>query len=164
MWAIRTTFGLPILLSVLALHSCATPEYWVKGLTLPPGSTVVSKTERTSEGNLSPMQTPLIGKMREALNVDFICPGGWDTVVAHIDSCMDRTGYTEKFLSNWEMAGQAPGGPVEEFMNRMRMYSKPGSQYTVTLTGMGDMMDAVGGAGVGIPGMGDFQLMVMKVK
>jgi hypothetical protein len=132
-----------VLMICLALGACGKPAYWVKGLTLPPGSTVVNTTEMDTS----------------SLMISFDNAAGWDSVRTHIDGAMQAQGYSDSLqdaLSGLP-AGMNPGGT--DMMQGMRMYQKEGAEFTVSLQNMQAMKLPGGGE---LPGMGQFTLMVMR--
>jgi hypothetical protein len=152
---------------LFACCGCGPAPFWVQGLSLPSGSTVVSQTESTTVQGMGAM-LPFKGKVEKVLNVNFDNPGGWSAVSAHIDSIMTRQGYTDQMASMAGMAGGMPPGASAMFSS-MRMYSKDGAKYTVMLNDMGATMAAASQASgrslpSGIPGTAGFMLMVIKTE
>jgi len=161
----RLLFRLVALLLVLMCSACAKPPYWVSGLSLPPGSTVVSETETTDNSD-TPMMMPMLGEVERTLMVSFNCSGSWESVVAHIDACMSKAGYIDTMGSISGMASAMPEGEAAAgILDSMRMYTKKDTDYSVNLHNMQAMMDGVNGsAALDMLGMGQYQLMVMKYK
>lgn len=158
-------------ITMLLLSGCAKPQYWIKGLTLPPGSTELNKTESTTTGNMP--RVPFMGKITKMLMVSFKNPGGWEAVTKHIDACMAQAGYTESMNSMMQGMPAMPGEPGENPLDQMRMYEKSGSHYVVMLSNMGGMMDmaqtqAPGGydmkKSMDAMGMGEFMLYVAQTE
>jgi len=151
------------------LGGCMKPKYLMPGLSLPPGSTVVSETNSTtSSGGQAMPQLPMsipgmpgLGDA-ETINVFFNNSGGWASVSGHFDSLLGGKGYTDSMQALMGATGGPPGLPSTQ---GMRMYSKSGSKYTVMLMDFGGMMGAAGATGgTSVPGMGDFSLTVVYTK
>jgi hypothetical protein len=109
--------GLAVL---VVLGGCAKPEYWVKGLTLPPGSTVVEKSETDKSSDAAGN-----GK---SLQVVFECPGGFDKVNAHIGQALKAQGYTE-VADDMGLAGIDMKG-FDKILKSMKGYEHPGEKAT----------------------------------
>jgi hypothetical protein len=148
---------------LVAVSGCGKSEYWVKGLTLPPGATVSSKTETTKlEGQAAMM--PMMGQIDNMLVVSFECPGGWQAVSSHIDQCMKAQGYADTMSGVSSMMAGMPGGDA---LSGMRYYTKSGAKYAVMVQDFGGMMDKFGGGKIkagSVPGMASFNMSVMKFK
>jgi hypothetical protein len=176
--AMRPHLPLIVCATVFAIAGCDMlfPPYWVSGLTLPAGSTVVSKSETAMSTSTMPNGIPLtmpgVGAVDKSLTVSFDCAGGWSAVSSHIDSCMTRQGYADAMAGLQGMAGGAGGSQYAQaasMLSSMRSYSKGGSKYTVMLMDMGATMAAASSYSkqslpTNIPGQGQFMLMVMKGK
>jgi hypothetical protein len=168
--ALRLAFKLAsaVLLASL-LGGCMKPKYLMPGLSLPPGSTVVSETNSTTNSGGGgapplPMSIPGMPNMgnAETISVFFNNSGGWSSVSGHFDSLLGGKGYTDSMQALMGATGGPPGLPSTQ---GMRMYSKSGSKYTVMLMDFGGMMGAAGATGgTSVPGMGDFSLTVVYTK
>lgn len=156
-------YMLALAIALLSLAGCAKPQYLIKGLTLPAGSTVINEMESTQMN----MQVPLMGELDKAKTVNFDCSGGWDSVVSHVDSAMRKQGYAESLS---ELGSMIPGGSSlqNELMSGMRMWMKEDNEFQVMLMNNTAMMNAAAkGGGGGDPsalGMGEFTLTVIKYK
>lgn len=143
-------------------------EFWVKGLTLPPGSVVIQRYEMDDLGEQEGMTyVPTKGKPDKMLAISFDNPGNWDKVESHIDSCMRELGYKELMDDIKEMSKNMPGGSGlidEELTSGMCMYLKPGTKFSVSLIDNSDF------AGVRAPeelkqmGMAKYELHIMTFK
>lgn len=158
-----TTVGLTVItiLAALALAGCGN-KYLVSGLSLPPGSSEVS----FMQGTHSPSGVPLpnMGEVKRSVTSMFNNGAGWDSVAAHIDSCMKRAGYSESMSNLGAMGGQSiPSLGGAAVSDMMRMYTKTGGKYAVMLTNNQSMMGAAGQA-AGAGSSGDFTLVVMEFK
>jgi hypothetical protein len=145
----RNAIWLLVLVSVLGASSCAHPQYWVKGLTLPPGSTEKSRTEtKTEDSNAKPKPWE---QPDGTLMVYFDSSSTWDEVAAHISDDLKQQGFAEKPNPMAEIASKLPKGGLlgkgglggelvknaaDSFLNTSHTYTKDGSDYTVTLTNM----------------------------
>lgn len=160
--------------TLLALSSCAAAKYWVKGLDLPPGSTIVSRSETTlSQSALPPALTgmPGMGPAGKMLMVAFNCPGGWSAVSAHLDRRMATAGYSDQMQSMFggDLAGlnSTQSAAMNQALAGMKFYSKSGSKLSVIVM---DNNAVIAGAGQmvgqnvppGGPGLDQFNLAVMK--
>jgi hypothetical protein len=158
------------LAAALGCCGCAPAAYWVPGLTLPPGSTVVSKAETSNvQGQFAML--PFKGAVDKVLNVSFDCTGGWSAVSAHVDTCLNGQGYTDQLGALSGMAGMPNLPAASGMFSSMRMYSKNGTKYTVMLMDMQGTMQAAsnltGRANPmpgGAPGMGAYMMSVIKTK
>src|ERR1041384_1273218 len=86
-----------------------TPQYWVPGLNLPPGSNVTSRTETTTTPGAFPGPIPFIGTPDRTLMIQFTNPAGWSVVSSHIDGCMKSAGYADTMSGLAGMMGGAYG-------------------------------------------------------
>lgn len=162
MWKLSTLF---LLASVVFSVGCAKSEYWVRGLTLPPGSTVTSKSETTELGGPAAMM-PGVGQVDKTLLVTFENAAGWHSVSTHIDGCMKQAGYTDTMSGLSSYAASMPK-EASGFLDGMKYYTKVGEKYAVMLMDMAGMMqEATKGQTPppGVPGMSGFNLTVMKLK
>lgn len=109
--------------------ACSKPEYWVKGLTLPPGSTVVSRTE-----DVPPTaQTKSWGSNlpKGMLFVRFNNPNSWPAVSGHFDKLMLSSGYSLEVVPPAEQTTSS--GLALNRQEALHTYSKPGSCYRVSI-------------------------------
>lgn len=135
---------------------CARPQYWVKGLTLPPGSVEKSRreTETTDSGS-----KPKFGEQPDGtLMVYFDSTSSWDEITAHIGGELKEQGFTEAAnpmadmgssiagkLGGAGIAGKlGMGGALKDaakgLLDFSRNYRK--DDYTVTLTNMKSIMES----------------------
>ena len=136
-----------VALAMLVAGCAAQPQYLVKGLTLPPGSTEKSRKESkvtTSDRKLKFGEQP-----DGTLLVYFDSTSSWDEVTAHFDKSLQQAGFTP--MSNplasmgGSLAGKLPGGGTlkdmaKGFMDYTRTYTKEG--YSVTLTNTKSVMES----------------------
>ena len=101
-----------VLLLAFGCKPAAPPELWLKGLTLPSGSTVVTRSEQSTSG-------------AKALTVGFNDAAGWDTVKAHFDKELAGLGY----------AAPAQGSPPPAEL----VYAKPGGDFVVEIMNNGQL-------------------------
>jgi hypothetical protein len=139
-----------VLLALTALSlvasGCAQPQYWVKGLTLPPGSTEKSRT--VSNTKVADGKAKLGAPQDGSLLVYFDSTSSWDAVAAHIGEELRQQGFTEMSNSLKDMGGSAAeklgGGMAKDmatgFLDYSRNYSKEG--YAVTLTNMKSIVES----------------------
>src|SRR3954468_9673186 len=104
---------LAISLLVLACCGCARPEYWIKGLTLPPGAVEKSRsvTETTSSNGKPKFGEPADG----TLMVYFDSSENWEQVAQYIGDGLKKEGYAEQpnmlaGLGDKLPTGGLPGG------------------------------------------------------
>ena len=159
-----TLTRLLVLIGCVALSGCAKPEYLVKGLTLPPGSTVKSKTESKETSGTA-------GEFFDAddgmsVVVAFDNAGGWQTVSAHFDQQLKGLGFILE--EQPDMAGmekQYPG--MSKLMESMRKYNHESKRYGVVVQDMavvlGDSMKKLKQSGAGVE-RGQFMLVVSTPK
>jgi hypothetical protein len=162
----RPLLLLSLVAVLISLSSCGKPEYWVKGLTLPPGSTVSSKSETTKMEGM-PSTFPMMGELDKMLLVQFECKGGWPAVSSHIDACMKKEGYVDTMSGLAAMSASMPGA-AKGALDSMKMYTKNGEKYAVMVNNMGGMMAAYAKDSKvkipEVPGMAGFTMSVMKFK
>lgn len=170
---LRCLAGTAGVLCTCLLLGCAKPPYLLRGLTLPPGSSVASETSGTWNGGTNPafpmpMNLPGLPSMNNVkyVQVSFDNSGGWNTVSSHFDSTLGAKGYVDTFATLGQLAGSTQSDPL---MGSMRMYSKPESKFMVMLGDMGGMMARAGqslpsgpAGGTQVPGFGTYNLMVMQ--
>lgn len=154
---------------LLSLVSCAKPDYWIEGLTLPSGSTIVSKTVTDSTSTLPGLGSALSRTAEKVLVVTFNNGGGWDPVSTHFDSTMAALGYANVY----DKASQAPTGIPDSagflgnVMKYSRLYGKDGSKYMVMLNSTKDALGSMGAPDVAKQGankVGEFSLIVELLK
>jgi hypothetical protein len=131
------------LLVAVALFSCKAKgaesyEYWVKGLTLPPGSTVLSKTETSTETTAASgaQNMPIPEK---ALVVIFTSTTQPASAKAYIDNCLTSQGYTP---DNSNAFGTKLSGDMKDMAQAVHSYVNQGSLYRVSLTDMAESRKA----------------------
>jgi len=155
---------------VLALTGCASKpgdEYWIRGLTLPRGSTIIHREERALTKDEETMFHDLAkqlgpgfsGPVDSVLAVGFNCPAGWDSVVTHIDGCLKRQGYTEKGMNPGLQRVASSDPRIAKALNSQHIYAKSGEKFLVLV------QDTTGGTDVPAPpGVGAFSLSVFRYK
>ncbi len=134
------------LVSLVLFTSCAKPKYLIKGLTLPPGSTVVGDKESLSSremGSLSPMGDHPGMKIVIAFN----CSGDWNSVKAHFDDCLGKSGYNADDMSGSSDMPAVAGVSLDEMM---RIYGSDGDKYGVMLNNL-TWMKSIVPSGAGLP-------------
>jgi hypothetical protein len=148
--------------AISLLASCSKPAYWVEGLSLPPGSTVVDELETGTPREVPGIALPMMGEFSQSLTVAFNNYGGWNAVSLHIDRCLQDQGYSEGLGSLDDMIASMPGtgGSVARMSKYLRMYSKRGAKYMVVLYSVEDMAEETGSTA----GAGEFVLQVMKFR
>jgi hypothetical protein len=114
------------------LSACSKPEYWVKGLTLPPGSTVVTVTD-TKAVPAERSQILPGSIIKRTLTVEFSNPCGWDAVCAHFKSCLISAGFTEN-LDPRNSDRPAIGAPGFKYSDMARGYISNDKKYTIVIT------------------------------
>jgi hypothetical protein len=135
---------------LLGSSGCARPEYWVKGLTLPAGSTVKSRTESETKNSDS---KPKFGEPPDGtLMIYFDSTDSWEHVAASIGDSLKKEGYVEQAnklagLGDKLPTGGLPGGGMlkdmaKGFLDTTRAYRKPGSDYSVSLTNMKSILES----------------------
>jgi hypothetical protein len=154
---------LSILLALLCTSSCSKPlpEYWVAGLSLPPGSTIVNRQELSGDASFSGIPGTNT-KVQKTLNVIFTNPAGWDSVTAHIDGILRPQGYGESTADAAAAGENISPVPGVDAATMIRMYHKDGAEFSVWLINMNSMA-AAGGRQMPA-GMGDYSLHVAQVK
>jgi hypothetical protein len=108
-----------VLVAVLGLGCNQRPaaEYWITGLTLPSGSTVISRQE--TEGG-------------KTLMVEFDNPSEWKAVQAHFDKCLASEGY----VNIWRKAalqGKSRGSVEEAAAQLTQTYVKEKAPFAAML-------------------------------
>jgi hypothetical protein len=125
---------------ILLLAACAKPEFWVKGLTLPPGSKVVEKSEQTKGGYPG-------GKPNQVFTVVFEVPSGFDKVAAHISGSLKAQGFEEldhsKDYTGVEMKD------LGKFLKSMKTYEHTGNRQYVMLQSMSGVLDGLDASKLG---------------
>jgi hypothetical protein len=139
----------PTLVLLALLAGCSKPgEYWLPGLTLPPGATILSKTEEEVQGADAGYA---LHPEDKALLVEFGHDGGWSAVSAHFDSFLRGKGFSDA------VGAQAdPGSPLKY----MRAYEKKGAKYKVSVYPSGNLKQAADGS----PDSDKFTLRVVRLK
>ena len=141
-------------------------EYWITGLTLPDGSTVVTRTENAlskddesilreaaRNGTFPELERPV----DKVLSVNFDCPAGWNALCGHVDTCLKAQAYSE-FSQNSKLQEAAGDPRIAELLSSGKMYTKSGGDYCVEL-----LKVAVMGTKLP-PDMGEFMLTVYRLK
>jgi hypothetical protein len=152
--------------SILLLGAgCARPEYWVKGLTLPPGSTIVSRAESNTEIEGEKTQPD---QSDGTLTIYFNSTASWEQVTAHIGDALAKQGFTETTRELGDLAGFASKVPgLDKMMTASHSYTKEGSGYYVMLNNskaLSEVMDKVLSKikGKRDKPKGEYMLMVVK--
>jgi hypothetical protein len=158
----RVVVLLASLLLTMLCAGCAKSEYWVAGLTLPPGSTMVSTTETTGVEGPAAAFLPGGGKPEKVLVVSFDNASGWGTVASHVETCMLGQGYTDSMSALAGLAAMMPGS-AGAALSSTKMFSKDGSKFVVMAMDMAGVMGAAGQAR-DVPGMGAYTLTVVKMQ
>jgi hypothetical protein len=151
---------LPALLTALALGwlagGCAQPEYWIPGLSLPPGSQVAKQEEASRAAQQVP-ELPADRKVKAALSIGFNNASSWDNIAAHIDGCMQTAGYTR--------VDAATHGMDVNMAAMMRMYTREGGKYMVLLYNVLGIATEYGGpAPPNIDQTGHYMLLVLELE
>lgn len=150
-----------VVFAMLVGSSCSSPKYLIKELTLPPGSSEVS-LDTDSKGISSNPYLNNLGKIRKSVVVGFDCNSGWDSVSAHIDSCMQRAGYESTGSQLSKMPGVGiVADKLGDFNNMMRMYTRMGGRYQVMLMNNNWIGDKTGVTSLNREGA-DFTLYVIE--
>jgi hypothetical protein len=145
-----------LVIVVLSIAGCARPQYWVKGLTLPPGSVEKSRSETKMESSES---KPKLGEQPDGtLLVYFDNTSSWDEITAHVGGELKKEGFVEAANQvadiGSSLAGKVGGSGLagklgigdklkdaaKGFLDTTRIYRK--DEYTVTLSNMKSIMES----------------------
>lgn len=167
----NSAFRILLLITLVLLPvSCAQPEYWVEGLSLPPGSRVVSRVESQKPREVPGIALPMMGEFSISLTISFDNLTGWDAVSSNLDSSMQELGYSRGFgeldrmISNITGTGAVASG----FNGYLRVYTREGGRFMVVLYDVRQAAAAKGSSAAGgsaaTAGTGEFVLQVMRFK
>jgi hypothetical protein len=124
LWGMTAGF---VAMGLLCLAGCKPkprPELWQAGLTLPSGSTTVTRSTEDPSG-------------RKVLNIGFNNPGGWVAVRQHFDDELTALGYTgQGAASEMIHAGRPDEAPPERLSTTPSeyIYNMPAGQFQVSIT------------------------------
>jgi hypothetical protein len=160
---------------LLLLCGCPAAPLMMPGLTLPPGSVEVSRSEQKNPAAGMPPGMPALplgGTPDKTLVVGFSNTLGWAAVDAHYAALLKGKGFDDSMGGMAGMAGMLPPGQPNPF-EHMRMYMKDGAKYAVMVTNMSAMMNQAmagqagsvpGGTQAMVDGMGEFTVTILKYK
>jgi hypothetical protein len=155
--------------ALLVFASCAKPDYWVDGLSLPPGSKVVSQVETQAPREVPGIALPMMGEFSNSLTISFDNLTGWDAVSSSLDRRMQELGYSRGFGDLDEMISSITGtsAVASGFSSYLRVYTREGGRYMIVLYDVLEAAAAQGSSASGssaASGSGEFVLQVMRFK
>ncbi|MCB1217957.1 hypothetical protein KDL44_11230 [bacterium] len=146
-------------MTVLVLACRKLPQedsYWVRGLSLPPGSTVSQQSEE-----LTPISDPKSDSVSmNTLFVGFENPSNWAEVVAHFDRTLGSLGYTDTTFSTIDMNSPEMSETDRRILESCRTYINEQTGYLVSISTIELMLEPAGKGQ--LPDLPRFSMTVTK--
>ena len=151
------------ILSMLLVAGCNKPspvsgDFWISGLSLPPGSKVL---ERAVEKNSESDPGSDIASTKY-LTVTFDSTANWDEVVAHFDKKLGSLGFTETSYSRLDMNSSDMSEGDKQILGSERFYENQKTGYAVSIL-TSAMLDSGAGSSNPLSGLPPFSMVVMKI-
>lgn len=130
----KTLLNISILAILLATgcNKAVSGDFWVSGLSLPPGSTVANRTEEFHTIDDPDSDDASMN----SLMINFDSSANWDEVVAYFDKNLGSLGYTDISFSTIDMNSPDMSETDRLILESGRIYENKKTRYLVSISTM----------------------------